>query len=48
MGIIFPPLILLLDFRLGDDVAYHAPGEKQEGKEKEDETKSAKVYDDFD
>ncbi|KAM9854776.1 transient receptor potential cation channel subfamily M member 1b [Aulostomus maculatus] len=41
-GIIFPPLILLLDFRLGDDAAYHAPGGKEEGKEKDDDTKSSK------
>uniref|UniRef100_A0A665W5B6 Transient receptor potential cation channel, subfamily M, member 1b n=1 Tax=Echeneis naucrates TaxID=173247 RepID=A0A665W5B6_ECHNA len=39
LGIIFPPLILLLDFRLGDD---HTPGGKEEGKDKEDDTKSSK------
>lgn len=44
LGIIFPPLILLLDFRLGDDSSFHAPGGKAEGKEKEDETKSSKVF----
>ncbi|TNN00475.1 hypothetical protein fugu_011721 [Takifugu bimaculatus] len=42
LGIIFPPLILLLDFRLGDDSSFHAPGGKEEGKEKEDDTKSSK------
>uniref|UniRef100_A0A674PFS5 Transient receptor potential cation channel, subfamily M, member 1b n=1 Tax=Takifugu rubripes TaxID=31033 RepID=A0A674PFS5_TAKRU len=29
LGIIFPPLILLLDFRLGDDSSFHAPGGKR-------------------
>uniref|UniRef100_UPI0037E768DB transient receptor potential cation channel subfamily M member 1-like n=1 Tax=Semicossyphus pulcher TaxID=241346 RepID=UPI0037E768DB len=42
LGIICPPLILLLDFRLGDDASYHAPGDKDEGKDKEDDTKSSK------
>ncbi|XP_073327886.1 transient receptor potential cation channel subfamily M member 1-like [Pagrus major] len=42
LGIIFPPLILLLDFRLGDDASYHAPGDKEEGKDKDDDTKSSK------
>ncbi|XP_033490944.1 transient receptor potential cation channel subfamily M member 1b isoform X1 [Epinephelus lanceolatus] len=42
LGIIFPPLILLLDFRLGDDASYHAPEGKKEGKEKDDDTKSSK------
>lgn len=47
LGIIFPPLILLLDFRLGDDSSFHAPGGKVEGKEKEDDTKSSKVFHSF-
>ncbi|KAF0041088.1 hypothetical protein F2P81_006986 [Scophthalmus maximus] len=42
LGIIFPPLILLLDFRLGDDASYHAPGGKEEAKDKDDDTKSSK------
>ncbi|XP_077423366.1 transient receptor potential cation channel subfamily M member 1b isoform X3 [Vanacampus margaritifer] len=42
LGIIFPPLILLLDFRLGDDASYAVPGGKEEGKEKGDDTKSSK------
>ncbi|KAM9814395.1 transient receptor potential cation channel subfamily M member 1b isoform 2-T3 [Syngnathus typhle] len=42
LGIIFPPLILLLDFRIGDDASYNAPGGKEERKEKEDDTKSSK------
>lgn len=43
LGIIFPPLILLLDFRLGDD-SFHASGGKVDGKDKDDETKSSKVF----
>ncbi|XP_063335702.1 transient receptor potential cation channel subfamily M member 1 isoform X2 [Pelmatolapia mariae] len=42
LGIIFPPLILLLDFRLGDDASYQAPARKEEGKDKDDDTKSSK------
>ncbi|XP_068458553.1 transient receptor potential cation channel subfamily M member 1-like [Clinocottus analis] len=42
LGIVFPPLILLLDFRLGDDASYHAPGDKEQGKEKDDDAKSSK------
>uniref|UniRef100_A0A4W6DDC4 Transient receptor potential cation channel, subfamily M, member 1b n=1 Tax=Lates calcarifer TaxID=8187 RepID=A0A4W6DDC4_LATCA len=37
LGIIFPPLILLLDFRLGDDASYHVPGGKEDGKDKDDD-----------
>ncbi|TKS73472.1 Transient receptor potential cation channel subfamily M member 1 [Collichthys lucidus] len=40
LGIIFPPLILLLDFRLGDDASYHGGDGKETGKEKDDEAKS--------
>lgn len=39
----FPLLILLLDFRLGDDASYHAPGGKEDGKDKDEDTKSSKV-----
>ncbi|XP_029909818.1 transient receptor potential cation channel subfamily M member 1b isoform X2 [Myripristis murdjan] len=45
LGIIFPPLILLLDFRLGDDASYQGAGGNEEGKEKEDESKSGKNAD---
>uniref|UniRef100_A0A8C4HYH7 Transient receptor potential cation channel, subfamily M, member 1b n=2 Tax=Dicentrarchus labrax TaxID=13489 RepID=A0A8C4HYH7_DICLA len=38
LGIIFPPFILLLDFRVGDD--HQAPGGKEDGKDKEDEKSS--------
>ncbi|XP_008275071.1 transient receptor potential cation channel subfamily M member 1-like [Stegastes partitus] len=40
LGIIFPLLILLLDFRIGDD--HHAPEGKEDGKDKDDDTKSSK------
>uniref|UniRef100_A0A671UGX0 Transient receptor potential cation channel, subfamily M, member 1b n=1 Tax=Sparus aurata TaxID=8175 RepID=A0A671UGX0_SPAAU len=42
LGIIFPPLILLLDFRLGDDASYHTTGDKEDGKDKDDDAKSSK------
>uniref|UniRef100_A0A3Q1AP36 Transient receptor potential cation channel, subfamily M, member 1b n=1 Tax=Amphiprion ocellaris TaxID=80972 RepID=A0A3Q1AP36_AMPOC len=42
LGIIFPPLILLLDFRIGDDASYHVPEGKEDGKDKDDDTKSSK------
>ncbi|XP_076026516.1 transient receptor potential cation channel subfamily M member 1b [Genypterus blacodes] len=42
LGIIFPPLILLLDFRLGDDASYQAQGGGEQGKDKEDDAKSSK------
>ncbi|KAM8860937.1 transient receptor potential cation channel subfamily M member 1b isoform 2-T2 [Synchiropus picturatus] len=43
LGIIFPPLILLLDFRVGDDANYNASEAKEEGKDKEDDNKSSRV-----
>ncbi|KAM6937515.1 transient receptor potential cation channel subfamily M member 1b [Xenentodon cancila] len=42
LGIIFPPLILLLDFRIGDDASYQKPGDKEKGKDKDEDTKSSK------
>ncbi|KAM7003562.1 transient receptor potential cation channel subfamily M member 1b isoform 2-T2 [Tautogolabrus adspersus] len=42
MGIICPPLILLLDFRIGDDASYNAAENKEDGKDKDDDTKSSK------
>ncbi|XP_030620993.1 transient receptor potential cation channel subfamily M member 1a [Chanos chanos] len=45
LGIIFPPAILFLDFRIGDDVSYHGSKEAEEVKEKEDDTKSSKSVD---
>nr|XP_010778714.1 PREDICTED: transient receptor potential cation channel subfamily M member 1 [Notothenia coriiceps] len=41
LGIVFPPLILLLDFRLAEDASYNAPGQEQ-GKDKDDDAKSTK------
>ncbi|XP_037623668.1 transient receptor potential cation channel subfamily M member 1 isoform X1 [Sebastes umbrosus] len=42
LGIFFPPLILLLDFRLGDDASYQAPESQEKGKDKDDDAKSSK------
>uniref|UniRef100_A0A8C2G9I4 Transient receptor potential cation channel, subfamily M, member 1a n=1 Tax=Cyprinus carpio TaxID=7962 RepID=A0A8C2G9I4_CYPCA len=42
LGIIFPPAILLLDFRTGDDLSYQNSKDKEHLKDKEDENKSAK------
>uniref|UniRef100_A0A8C1LWK1 Transient receptor potential cation channel, subfamily M, member 1a n=1 Tax=Cyprinus carpio TaxID=7962 RepID=A0A8C1LWK1_CYPCA len=41
LGIIFPPAILLLDFRTGDDLSYQNSKDKEHLKDKEDENKSA-------
>lgn len=38
----FPPSILLLDFRLGDD-AHQASDETEEAKDKDDDNKSSRV-----
>ncbi|KAG7468227.1 hypothetical protein MATL_G00140610 [Megalops atlanticus] len=42
LGIIFPPSILFLDFRIGDDTSYQASSDHEEGKEKDDDNKSSK------
>lgn len=42
LGIIFPPLILFLDFRIGEELK-EASGNNEDGKEREDDTKSSKV-----
>uniref|UniRef100_A0A8C1FX63 Transient receptor potential cation channel, subfamily M, member 1a n=1 Tax=Cyprinus carpio carpio TaxID=630221 RepID=A0A8C1FX63_CYPCA len=42
LGIIFPPTILLLDFRTGDDLSYQNSKDKEELKDKEDDIKSGK------
>uniref|UniRef100_A0A8C7MP29 Transient receptor potential cation channel, subfamily M, member 1a n=1 Tax=Oncorhynchus kisutch TaxID=8019 RepID=A0A8C7MP29_ONCKI len=43
-GIIFPPSILLMDFRLGEEVTCQAPAEnEEEAKDKDDDNKSSKV-----
>ncbi|XP_067105522.1 transient receptor potential cation channel subfamily M member 1-like [Osmerus mordax] len=41
-GIVFPPSILLLDFRLGDEATYHASSENEDAKEKDDDNKSSR------
>ncbi|XP_023672886.1 transient receptor potential cation channel subfamily M member 1-like [Paramormyrops kingsleyae] len=41
LGIIFPPLILFLDFRIGEELK-EASGNNEDGKEREDDTKSSK------
>ncbi|CAL8353397.1 unnamed protein product [Merluccius merluccius] len=42
LGIVFPPSILLLDFRFGEEATYHSSKEKEEGKEREEDNKSYK------
>ncbi|XP_062245493.1 transient receptor potential cation channel subfamily M member 1-like [Platichthys flesus] len=42
LGIIFPPFILLLDFRIGDDASYQAADGKDTAKDKDDDAKSSK------
>ncbi|XP_078286102.1 transient receptor potential cation channel subfamily M member 1-like [Rhinoraja longicauda] len=37
LGIIFPPTILLLDFKSSDELSYEATGDNEPGKEKEEE-----------
>ncbi|KAJ8247905.1 hypothetical protein GJAV_G00251900 [Gymnothorax javanicus] len=46
LGIVFPPSILFLDFRFGEDVAYHNSGHREEAKDKDDDNKSCKVSND--
>ena len=43
LGIIFPPLILLLDFRLGDEMSSQGSGKVDQSKDKDDDNKSSKV-----
>ncbi|XP_044056536.1 transient receptor potential cation channel subfamily M member 1-like isoform X2 [Siniperca chuatsi] len=42
LGIIFPPAILLLEFRLGDEASYHSSKENDNSKTKDDDNKSSK------
>ncbi|XP_019118536.1 transient receptor potential cation channel subfamily M member 1 [Larimichthys crocea] len=42
LGIVFPPAILLLEFRLGDEASFHSSRESEGGKTKEDDNKSSK------
>ncbi|XP_075939281.1 transient receptor potential cation channel subfamily M member 1a [Anarhichas minor] len=40
LGIVFPPAILLLEFRLGDEASYHSSKENEESKTKDDNRSS--------
>ncbi|XP_061669472.1 transient receptor potential cation channel subfamily M member 1-like isoform X3 [Syngnathoides biaculeatus] len=42
LGIVFPPAILLLDFRIGDETSFHPSGENDGGRSKDDDSKSGK------
>ncbi|KAG5270731.1 hypothetical protein AALO_G00195940, partial [Alosa alosa] len=42
LGIVFPPYILLLDFRIGDDIAYQHYSLSEEKNDTEDDNKSSK------
>uniref|UniRef100_A0AAQ4PJX8 Transient receptor potential cation channel, subfamily M, member 1b n=1 Tax=Gasterosteus aculeatus aculeatus TaxID=481459 RepID=A0AAQ4PJX8_GASAC len=42
LGIVFPPLILLLDFRLKEGASYRTAENKEQGNDKDDDTKSGK------
>ncbi|XP_054471796.1 transient receptor potential cation channel subfamily M member 1-like [Anoplopoma fimbria] len=42
LGIVFPPAILLLEFRLGDEGSFHSSKENEDNKTKEDDNKSSK------
>lgn len=43
LGIIFPPAILLLDFRLGDEASFHSSKENKDSRAKDEDNKSSKV-----
>lgn len=43
LGIVFPPAILLLEFRLGDEASFHSSKENDDSKTKDDDNKSSKV-----
>ncbi|XP_029112378.1 transient receptor potential cation channel subfamily M member 1-like [Scleropages formosus] len=42
LGIIFPPMILFLDFRIGEDSSSQVTANTEEGKDKEDDNRSSK------
>ncbi|XP_051548313.1 transient receptor potential cation channel subfamily M member 1-like [Myxocyprinus asiaticus] len=42
LSLIFPPLILLLDFRLGDDMSHQVSVDNEDRKAKDDDNKSSK------
>uniref|UniRef100_A0A8D3D6K1 Transient receptor potential cation channel subfamily M member 1-like n=1 Tax=Scophthalmus maximus TaxID=52904 RepID=A0A8D3D6K1_SCOMX len=43
LGIVFPPAILLMDFRLGEEASCHSSKESNDSKSKDDDDKSSKV-----
>lgn len=43
LGILFPPAILLMEFRVGDEASHHSSKENCDGKMKDDDNKSSKV-----
>uniref|UniRef100_A0AAQ4QI11 Ion transport domain-containing protein n=1 Tax=Gasterosteus aculeatus aculeatus TaxID=481459 RepID=A0AAQ4QI11_GASAC len=45
LGIVFPPLILLLDFRLKEGASYRTAENKEQGNDKDDDSKSGKMID---
>ncbi|KAM3626264.1 uncharacterized protein V6R79_025949 [Siganus canaliculatus] len=42
LGIIFPPAILLLEFRLGDEASFHSSKDNEDVKSREDDNRSSK------
>lgn len=43
LGIVFPPGILLMDFRLGDETTFHSSKGSEDVRNKEEDNKSCKV-----
>lgn len=43
LGIVFPPGILLMDFRLGDETAFHSSKGSEDARNKDEDNKSCKV-----
>ncbi|XP_062246524.1 transient receptor potential cation channel subfamily M member 1-like [Platichthys flesus] len=42
LGIVFPPFILLMDFRLGEEASFNSSKENEDSKNKDDDNKSSK------
>ncbi|XP_057690569.1 transient receptor potential cation channel subfamily M member 1-like isoform X2 [Corythoichthys intestinalis] len=42
LGIVFPPAILLLEFRIGDETSFHSSKENESGRGRDDDNKSGK------
>lgn len=43
LGIVFPPGILLMDFRLGEEASFHSSKDSEGGRSKDEDNKSCKV-----